>query len=61
MRWRIAADVGAVMNEPDIRRRLEATGQLVIGGTSEQFEAGIAQQHAFITEVAKLIELKVAK
>ena len=49
------------MNEPDIRRRVEATGQLVIGGTPEQFEAGIAQQHAFITEVAKLIELKVAK
>jgi tripartite-type tricarboxylate transporter receptor subunit TctC len=61
LRQRIAADVSAVMNEPDIRRRVEATGQLVIGGTPEQFEAGIAQQHAFITEVAKLIELKVAK
>ena len=61
LRRRIAADVSAVMNEPDIRRRLEATDQLVIGGTPEQFEAGIAQQHAFIAEVAKMIELKVAK
>jgi len=61
LRRRIAADVSAVMNEPDIRRRLEATDQLVIGGTPEQFEAGIGQQHAFIAEVAKMIELKVAK
>jgi tripartite-type tricarboxylate transporter receptor subunit TctC len=61
LRRRIAADVTAVVSEPDAGRRIEATGQLVIGGTPEQFEAGIAEQRAFITEVAKLIELRAVK
>src|SRR4029079_2473451 len=38
LRRRIAADVTAVMSDPDVHRRIEATGQLVIGGTPEQFE-----------------------
>jgi tripartite-type tricarboxylate transporter receptor subunit TctC len=61
LRRRIAADVTAVMSDPDIHRRIEATGQLVIGGTPAQFESAIAQQRSFITEVAKLIELKPTK
>ena len=61
LRRRIAADVTAVMSDPDIHRRIEATGQVVIGGTPAQFESAIAEQRSFIAEVAKLIELKPAK
>jgi hypothetical protein len=60
LRRRIAADVTAVMSS-DVHRRIEATGQLVIGGTPAQFESAIAEQRSFITEVAKLVELKPAK
>lgn len=61
LRQRIAADVTGVMSDPDIRRRIEASGQLVIGGTPAEFESAIAEQRAFITEVAKLIALKPTK
>ena len=61
LRRNIAADVTAVMSDPDVHQRIEATGQLVMGGTPVQFESAIAEQRSFITEVAKLVELKPAK
>jgi tripartite-type tricarboxylate transporter receptor subunit TctC len=60
LRARIAADATEVISDPEVRRRIEATGQLAIGGTPAEFERAIAEQRSFITEVAKLIDLKPA-
>jgi tripartite-type tricarboxylate transporter receptor subunit TctC len=59
LRARIAADATEVISDPEVRRRIEA-GQLAIGGTPAEFERAIAEQRSFITEVAKLIDLKPA-
>jgi tripartite-type tricarboxylate transporter receptor subunit TctC len=61
LRDRIAADVTAVAADPDVRHRLEATGQNVLGGTSAELGAAIADQRARIMEIAKLVDLKNAK
>jgi tripartite-type tricarboxylate transporter receptor subunit TctC len=61
LRDRIAADVRDVMTEPDVRRRLEATGQIILGGTTAQFQAAISDQRARVGEITRLIDLRGAK
>jgi tripartite-type tricarboxylate transporter receptor subunit TctC len=61
LRDRIAADVRDVMTEPDVRRRLEATGQTILGGTAAQFQAAIADQRARVGAITRLIDLRDAK
>jgi tripartite-type tricarboxylate transporter receptor subunit TctC len=58
LRDRIGADVREVMTEPEVRRRLEATGQTVLGGTAAQFQAAIADQRARVGEIGKFIDLR---
>ena len=61
LRDRIAADVRDVMSEPDVRRRLEATGQIILGGTAAQFQAAIADQRIRVDTITKLIDLRGTK
>jgi tripartite-type tricarboxylate transporter receptor subunit TctC len=61
LRDRISADIAEVLKEPEIRARIEASGQLVLGGTPEEFTAAIEQQRGRITEIAGLIDLKDVK
>src|SRR3954469_17479167 len=48
LRERIAADVAAVCQEPEARRKLEAAGHNVLGGTTGELKAGIAKQRAWL-------------
>ncbi|MEH2553419.1 tripartite-type tricarboxylate transporter receptor subunit TctC [Bradyrhizobium algeriense] len=61
LRDRISADIAEVLRDPEIRARIEASGQLVLGGTPEEFAAAIEQQRARIAEIAALIDLKDVK
>lgn len=61
LRDRIAADVTAVAAEPDVRRRLEASGQVAMGGTAKALVAALAKQQRQVSEIAKVIDLKAAK
>lgn len=60
-RDRIAADVTAVAADPDVRRRIEAGGQMAMGGTAKDLAAILAKQKQQVAEIAKVIDLKVAK
>jgi tripartite-type tricarboxylate transporter receptor subunit TctC len=57
----ISADIAEVLKDPEIRARIEASGQIVLGGTSEEFAAAIEQQRARIAEIAALIDFKTMK
>lgn len=61
LRNRIAADVAAICQEPEARRKLEAAGHNVLGGTTDELRAGIAKQRAWLSEVAKIIDVKNAQ
>ncbi|WP_439374811.1 Bug family tripartite tricarboxylate transporter substrate binding protein [Bradyrhizobium sp. DASA03120] len=61
LRNRIAADVAAVCQEPEARRKLEAAGHNVLGGTTGELKAGIAQQRAWLNEVTRIIDVKNAQ
>jgi tripartite-type tricarboxylate transporter receptor subunit TctC len=61
LRDRISADVAEVLKDPEIRARIEASGQLVLGGTPEEFSAAIERQRARIAEIAALIDFKTMK
>ena len=58
LRDRISADIAEVLRDPEIRARIEASGQLVLGGTPKEFAAAIEQQRARIAEIAALIDLQ---
>jgi tripartite-type tricarboxylate transporter receptor subunit TctC len=60
LRDNISADVQAVAQDPEVRVRLEATGQLVLGSTPPEFAAAIERQRARVVEIARLIDLKAA-
>jgi tripartite-type tricarboxylate transporter receptor subunit TctC len=61
LRNRIAADVTAICQEPKARRKLEAGGHNVLGGTSEELKAGIAKQRIWVSEITKLIDIRNAQ
>jgi tripartite-type tricarboxylate transporter receptor subunit TctC len=61
LRNRIAADVTAICQEPDVRRKLEAGGHNVLGGTTEELKAGIAKQRIWVSEISKLIDIRNAR
>jgi tripartite-type tricarboxylate transporter receptor subunit TctC len=58
LRDKISADVQALAQDPEIRARLEATGQLVLGTTAQEFAAAIERQRVRVGEIARLIDLK---
>jgi tripartite-type tricarboxylate transporter receptor subunit TctC len=61
LRNRIAADVAAICQEPEARRKLEAAGHNVLGGTKDELQAGIAKQRAWLGEVTKIIDIRNAQ
>ena len=61
LRDSISTDVAEVLQDPEICARIEASGQLVLGGTSEEFAAAIEQQRVRIAEIAALIDFKTMK
>jgi tripartite-type tricarboxylate transporter receptor subunit TctC len=61
LRNRTAADVAAICQEPEARRKLEAAGHNVLGGTAEELRAGIAKQRAWLGEVTKIIDIRNAQ
>jgi len=54
VRTKIAADIRAIAAEPEIIKRLTATGQIVSPGNAAEFAASIAQQREQVAIVAKL-------
>jgi tripartite-type tricarboxylate transporter receptor subunit TctC len=61
LRDRISTDVVEVLKDPEKRARIEASGQLVLGGTPEEFAEAIEQQRTRIGEIAALIDFKTMK
>ena len=61
LRNRIAGDIAAVGQEPDVRRKLEAGGHIVLSGTTEELRAGIGKQRQWVHELAKLIDIRNAQ
>jgi tripartite-type tricarboxylate transporter receptor subunit TctC len=61
LRNRIATDVAAICQQPDIRWKLEAAGQNVLSGTAEELNAGIAKQRIWVSEINKIIDLRNAQ
>jgi tripartite-type tricarboxylate transporter receptor subunit TctC len=58
LRDKISADVQAVAQDPAVRARVEATGQLVLGGTPAEFTAAIERLRVRVGEIARIIDLK---
>jgi tripartite-type tricarboxylate transporter receptor subunit TctC len=58
LRDRIAADIRAVAEDPEIKARLTATGQLVRPGTAAEFAAAINEQAANLADFAKTLGVK---
>jgi len=58
MRSRIAADVAAICRESEIRRKLEAGGHIVQGGTADELKAGIERQRSAMRGLARLIDIR---
>jgi tripartite-type tricarboxylate transporter receptor subunit TctC len=58
LRDKISSDVQAVARDPEVRSRLEASGQRALGTTSAEFAAAIESQRVRIGEIARLIDLK---
>src|SRR4030095_6197956 len=51
LRDRISADVQALTQDPVVRARIEATGQLVLGSTPAEFAAAIERQRVRVGEI----------
>jgi tripartite-type tricarboxylate transporter receptor subunit TctC len=54
VRARIADDIRTVASDPEIEKKLTASGQIVSPGNGAEFAASIAQQRAQVAAVAKL-------
>jgi len=61
LRNRIAADVAAICQEPEARRKLEAAGHNVLEGTTEELKGAITKQRAWLGEVTKIIDIRNAQ
>lgn len=61
LRSRIAADVAAICQEPEARRKLEAAGHNVLGGTTDELKVGIAKQRAWLSEITGIIDVRNAQ
>jgi tripartite-type tricarboxylate transporter receptor subunit TctC len=60
LRDKISDDIGAVTRNPEVRARIEASGQHLLGGTPAEFAAAIESQRVRVGEIARLIDLKPA-
>jgi tripartite-type tricarboxylate transporter receptor subunit TctC len=60
-RIRIAADIAAVCQDPEVRRKLEAGGHIVLSGTANELTSAIGRQRAWVSEIARLIDIRNAQ
>ena len=58
LRKRIAADIAAACRDPELRRKLEASGHIVLDGSADYLAAAIAKQRATVAEISKLIDIR---
>lgn len=58
VRTRIAADVSDVCANADIRRKLEAGGHIVLGGTAADLKTRIEGQRAQLSDLRKIIDIR---
>src|ERR1700676_2538315 len=61
LRNRIATDIAAICQDPEVRGKLQAGGHNVLSGTTEQLKAGIAKQRAWVGEITALIDIRNAQ
>jgi tripartite-type tricarboxylate transporter receptor subunit TctC len=61
LRERVAADVKAVLTDPAIVSRLQATGQVVVPGSAAEFAASIDKQRTTVAGLAKVLGIKAAR
>ncbi len=61
LRARISVDIAAVLRDPEVRQKLEAGGHNVLGGTTEELNAGITAQKAWVAEISKVIDIRNAQ
>jgi tripartite-type tricarboxylate transporter receptor subunit TctC len=60
LRDRIAADVKAVLADPDVLKRLTATGQIISPGNAKDFAAAMDAQQKQVNAAAAAIGMKAA-
>jgi tripartite-type tricarboxylate transporter receptor subunit TctC len=61
LRERIAADIRAVVTDPAVAARLDATAQLASPGTPDEFAASIEEQRAKLAALAQQLGIKPAQ
>lgn len=57
---RIAKDVKEFAEQPEIKAKLEVTGQVVNPGSAEEFDADIKAQRAQMEKIGKILNIKAA-
>ena len=60
-RDRIAADVKEIAADPEIVKKLEATGQVVSAGDGKEFAKEIDEQHAVVVKIGQTLGIKPAQ
>jgi tripartite-type tricarboxylate transporter receptor subunit TctC len=61
LRNRIAADIAAICQDPEIRGKLQVGGHNVLSGTTEELKAGIARQRVWVGEITGIIDIRNAQ
>jgi len=61
LRKRIATDVAEVCRDPEVRRKLESSGHIVLDGSAAQLTTAIERQRASVAEISKLIDIRNAR
>jgi tripartite-type tricarboxylate transporter receptor subunit TctC len=60
LREKIAADVKAVLSDPEINAKLAATGQVVNPGTPKEFEEALNEQTGKVADIGRILGIKAA-
>jgi len=58
LRNRIATDIAAICQDPEVRGKLQAGGHNVLSGTTEELKAGIAKQRVWVGEITEIIDIR---
>jgi len=61
LRERIAADIRAAIEDPQVAAKLSATGQVVNPGTPAEFAAALEDQRATVAGIGKILGIKAAQ
>jgi tripartite-type tricarboxylate transporter receptor subunit TctC len=61
VRDKIATDIRAIVNDPDINTKLVATGQVVNPGSPAEFAAALKDQSDKVADIGKILGIKAAQ